>query len=214
MLKKTILLGALSVASGLASAGGMGDTTYVSPFYVGTYGGYGVVDGGYSQDGNVAFGRLALGMHGKDFYRWQIGGEVGVQSGNYMRLAASQAVIGGGGGLVPQANLKPLLDLLVTVKGGVGFNTPYYYLLKGGIAYRQLSLTDRNSSQDTLNKVSGEFQGGLGVNLTEHVMLNAFYQGIYSSSNAGVALNSVFDTTIANIPTQQAGFLGIEYSFM
>lgn len=88
------------------------------------------------------------------------------------------------------------------------------YILKGGIAYRQLQLNDRTSTyNDYLNKINGEFQAGLGVNITKHVMLNAFYQGIYSNNNANVYLDSAGNTPISHIPTQQAGFLGVEYSF-
>lgn len=93
-------------------------------------------------------------------------------------------------------------------------NKPIYYILKGGIAYRQVQLDDRTSTYgDGLSHVTGELQAGLGMNVTEHVLLNVFYQGIYSNSNASVSLDSSGNTPITHIPTQQAGFLGVEYSF-
>lgn len=183
-------------------------------FYVGGYGGYGNVSGGYNNDGNVAQGRFTLGIHAIQYKQWTLGGEAGIQSGNTMRLATSPTVIDSTTDLLPQATLKPFLDLLLTVKGPFYSDNPFYYILKGGIAYRQLQLEDRTSTYgDALNKVAGEFQAGLGVNITEHVSFNAFYQGIYSNNNAGVYLDSAGNTPIANIPTQQGGFLGVEYSF-
>lgn len=219
MLNKVIVTSLLGLSCSLpALAGTMGDmNTKPAPlFYVGGYGGYGTVSGGYKNDGNVAQGRFALGVHAKQYRKWMLGGEVGIQSGNTMRLSASSAVVNPVTGLPPQATLKPLLDLLFTVKSQIplNMNKPVYYILKGGIAYRQLQLEDRTSTYgDGLSNVTGELQAGLGMNVTEHVLLNAFYQGIYSNSNAGVSLDSAGNTPISHIPTQQAGFLGVEYSF-
>ena len=131
-----------------------------------------------------------------------------------MRLATSSSVLNSTTDLLAQAILKPITDLLFTVKGQIQPDKSLYYILKGGIAYRQLQLEDRTSTYgDGLNKLAGEFQAGVGMSLTEHVQLNVFYQGIYSNTNAGVYLDSAGNTPIAHIPTQQGGFLGIEYSF-
>lgn len=217
MLKK-IALHVIGLSVSLsAAAGAMGDVQQLPsrliPLSVGAYGGYGHVDGAYKQDGNVAFGRLALGLRVKE-YRWSsLGLEAGVQSGNTMRLSANQAVINAAGGLPVQAVLKPMVDALVTVKGQFAPTSSFVYILKGGIAYRQLHIEDRSSSRDTLNKVNGEFQGGLGYSVTAHVILTALYQGVYSTNQADVRPNRVGDLTISHIPTQQAGFLGIEYTF-
>jgi hypothetical protein len=100
----------------------------------------------------------------------------------------------------------------VTVKAKLTPRYPLFAIVKGGIAYRQMQLNDRTSSADNLKKVNSELQAGLGFSVTDNILLTAFYQGIYSSNNAGVDLNSAGDTTISRIPTQQAGFLGIEYS--
>ena len=184
-----------------------------SRIYMGAYGGYGVVSGAYDNDGDVAFSRLTLGLHAYEYQQISFGAELGVQSGNTMRLDASSAVINSLGGLQPQATLKPFIDLLVTVKKQLINTAPLFGILKGGIAYRQLQLENSNSSSDTVRKVNCELQAGLGYTLTEHAMLTAFYQGIYSNSSAGVSADaSGANTYINNIPTQQAGFLGIEYS--
>lgn len=183
-------------------------------FYVGGYGGYGTVSGGYKKDGNVAQGRFTLGVHAKQYKQWGLGGEIGIQSGNTMRLATSSSVLDPTIDLLPQATLKPLLDLLLTFRGQIQPDKPFYYILKGGMAYRQLQLEGRTSTYgDGLSQVAGEFQAGVGMKITEHVQLNVFYQGIYSNNNAGVYLDSAGNTPISHIPTQQAGFLGVEYAF-
>jgi len=179
---------------------------------MGAYGGYGNVNGGYKNDGQVTQGRLTLGAHAADYKFLSFGVEAGVQSGNDMRLSARSSVISTAGGLPIQSTLKPLVDLLITVKGQLSTDYPLVGILKGGIAYRQLQLNDRSSSQDGLRKVNGELQVGLGYNVTRHAMLTVFYQGIYAGGNAGVSINSVGDVTLTRIPTQQAGFLGLEYS--
>jgi hypothetical protein len=183
-----------------------------SRLYMGAYGSYGVIDGGYQHDGQASQGRLSLGLRAAEFNCLSFGLEAGVQSGNDMRLTASTALIDATGGLPIQATLKPFLDLLVTVKAHLLEDHPLFGILKGGIAYRQLQLVDRSSAQGDLQRVNGEVQAGLGYNITDHAMLTAFYQGIYAGGSAGVGLNAAGDVTLSRIPTQQAGFLGLEYS--
>lgn len=184
-----------------------------SRIYMGTYGGYGVINGAYKNDGDVAFGRLTLGLHAYEYRYFLFGTELGLQSGNTMRLETNSTVTNALGGLQPQASLKPFVDFLITAQGKLANDIPLFGILKAGIAYRQLQLEISTSSRDTVRKINGELQIGLGYNLTEHAMLTAFYQGIYSGSDAGVSVDASGDNTYINrIPTQQAGFLGIEYS--
>lgn len=212
MINKIFVASVLSITC--ACAVFAGGAEQASPLvYVGGYGGYGTVSGGYKNDGNTAQGRFALGVYSTPFRYWNIGGEFGIQSGNTMRLAAPATVVDPATGLPPQATLKPLLDFLFTVKGRMLPEKPWFYFLKGGVAFRQLQLDDRTAATDSLSQAAGEFQAGLGVAITEHAMISAFYQGIYSDSNAGVSLDTAGNTSIAHIPTQQAGFLGVEYTF-
>jgi hypothetical protein len=156
---------------------------------VGAYGGYGAVNGAYKQDGQFAQTRLALGLRAAEYHVLTLGVEAGVQSGNSMRLTASDAFITATGGLPIQSTLKPLIDLLVTVKGQLLPNNPLFGILKGGVAYRQLTLENRTSARDGLRQVNGELQAGLAYNITSHATITAFYQGIYSGANAGLAIN-------------------------
>lgn len=184
-----------------------------SRLYMGAYEGYGNISGGYKNDGQVTQGRLVLGIHAIEYNCISFGAEVGVQSGNDMRLDANSRIITATGGLPIQSTLKPFLDFLITAKHPLLTNYPLFGILKGGIAYRQLQLADRSSSRDGLRKMNGELQVGFGIVITCHAMLSVLYQGIYAESDAGVSTNSVGDTTISHIPTQQAVFLGLEYSF-
>jgi hypothetical protein len=184
-----------------------------SRVYMGAYGGYGTIDGAYENDGDFTQGRLSLGLNAYQYQRAMFGAEIAVQSGNSMRLQVSPAVLAALGGLPVQVTLKPFVDLLVTVKGQITDRFPLIAFLKGGIAYRQMQLNDRISSKDYLSQVNGELQAGLGYKLTEYATLTAFYQGIYSKSSAGVSVDPTGEFTYINqIPTQQAGFVGIEYT--
>jgi hypothetical protein len=178
---------------------------------VGAYGGYGNVSGAYKQDGQFTQGRFNMGISIADYKLLSVGTEIGVQSGNTMRLYPDNAFIAATGGLPVQTTLKPLLDLLVTAKYPIILTHPLFGILKAGIAYRQLVFDDRSSARDGLRKVNGELQAGIAFSLTSHATLTAFYQGIYSGSNAGLMINNVGDVTLSRIPTQQAGFLGLEY---
>lgn len=214
MIKKMMITGLIFFSLPVVAA--TTDHTQLSndsPFYVGAYGGYGSVSGGYQQDGNFAQGRFVMGLHTPVYQQLIVGTELGFQSGNDMRLEASSAVIDTAGGLPIQATLKPVVDLLLTVKGQFKPESSVFYVVKGGIAYRQLQLENRTSSRDSLSKVNGELQIGLGYSITPQMMVTAFYQGIYGSSNADVGLDTNEDVTISSIPTQQAVFLGVEYSF-
>jgi hypothetical protein len=197
----------------------------LSPFYVGAYGGYGKVDGAYESDGDFAQGRFALGAYAAVVNRFSLGLETGVQTGNTQRLQTSPANVDMAGGLPVQSTLKSPVDLLITARTQLLPCHPLFAILKGGIAYRQLQFDDRTSPQDTLKKINPEFQAGLGYNITEHAMVTAYYQGIYSSGSSNLKLSpytttdefgdvdTFYNVTINRIPTQNAGFLGLEYSF-
>lgn len=211
MIKKIMMGLIVSFCPIAAFSGAMGTTPL--QFYMGAHGGYGAMDGGYERDGYSALGRLSFGVHAKEYKQWLLGAELGVQSGNDLRLKVNSSVIDASGGLPVQATSKPFVDLLATIKMQIEQNKPLFLLVKGGVAFRQFQLEDRTSSSDSLTKANGEFQGGLGLQMTEHVSLLVMYQGIYENNTAGVKLNSVNDTTISHIPTQQAGLFGVEYSF-
>jgi hypothetical protein len=181
----------------------------VSCVYIGAYGGYGVTEGMRGVDGQTAQGRFALGV---DAYRTdyvQLGIEAAVQSGNTLRLHVNGSTLAAIGGLYPLATVKGFPDFLVTAKG---YYKDFFVVLKGGVAYRQFTLLDRFSSKDSIRRGNGEVQVGVGYQMTSHVRLTAFYQGIYSGNSADIRLSPVNDVLLGQIPTQQGGWIGIEYS--
>ena len=183
----------------------------VSRVYAGGYGGFGTIDGAYHQDGQFGQFRLSLGC---DAYSWDkvtIGVEGGIQSGNTMRLQMKIPNRDLAGGLYPQMVLKPVIDLLATVR--YNFISKYHLLLKGGAAYRQMQFTDRTSAKDDLRSVNGELQAGIGYQLTKHTRIVGLYQGIYAHARTKYQLTTDSYVLLRHIPLQQAGFLGVEYAF-
>lgn len=178
--------------------------------YIGAAGGYGLVSGMRGSDGQTPQGRFAIGADAYTYKRFTFGFEGAVQSGNTMRLEMSQAVIDAAGGLPIQTTLKPLLDFLVTTRWKL--DCDFSLLLKGGIAYRNLQFNDRTSSEDSLHRINGELQAGIGYQLTKRARITAFYQFIYSGENADVTLAPNNDVLLGQIPTQQGAFVGVEWA--
>lgn len=212
MIKKTLVIFGVGLCFSLPIRAESADPSQstATPIYFGVAMGYGTLNGGIAQDGNFAQGRFLLGVPVKEYSGFLFSAELGLQSANSMRLSASSGTIQTAGGSPIQSTLKPVLDLLVTVKGQFKPDSAWYYFVKGGVAYRQLQLDDRTSSQDTLDRLNAELQAGLGYKLTNQMRITVFYQGIYGGPDAGVGLDSGQNITLARIPTQQAGFLGLE----
>ncbi len=185
------------------------NTVFASPFYVGASGGYSAVSGTHDETGSIA-GRLVLGLHAYETEPMIWGLEVGVQSGSDLRLDASEEVVGTYG-LPIRADLEPLADILLTVKTESSHEEPWSAFGKVGAALRELSLSDRSSSQDTITRFAPEVQLGVGYQVSHKATLVLYYQGIYAESDADVSLDNEGNTQIDNIPMQNGGFLGVEY---
>lgn len=183
-----------------------------SKMFVGAYGGYGVLSGAYKNDGASVFGRLAFGVDAWTWKRLGLGFEMGVQSGNTIRLQASDPIIASAGGLPIQATLKPFIDFLASLKCRLTDSDPFFLFVKGGFAFRQLQLMERTSSRDFINRVSGEIQGGFSYQLTPHGRISVSYQAIISNSSSKIALSPSNNILLNHIPTQQGALFGIEYS--
>lgn len=164
----------------------------------------------FSSDGETAIGRLALGRELITRSWGTLGLELGVQNGNTMRYVPSQSAIDALGGLPIQTTVKPMLDLLATVKTMPLGNTAMVGLVKGGVAYRHWQFNDRDSINDC-SQLAGEFQVGVGYALNERASLSLVYQGIYGA-NPHFTLNSAAMTGhVSNIPIQNGVLLGLTW---
>ncbi|ETO93296.1 hypothetical protein [Legionella oakridgensis] len=193
-----------------AIAGNMGNVNLPAahPWSVTGSLGYTVYEDMYRSDGQTAVGRFAIGheIYTSHFLQW--GFEIGVQNGNTMRYFPSQAAIDALGGLPIQTTVKPMLDLLATVKTASFGTTPVFGVLKGGIAYRHWQFNDRDSINDK-SLIAGELQAGLGYAISERTSLSLSYQGIYGGNpdfryNADNAI-----ARVSNIPMQNGVLLGL-----
>jgi hypothetical protein len=174
--------------------------------YVGAAIGYGQMDDTSETFGDSAAGRLTIGLDVLEMDWLMLGIEVGGQSGNDVRFG--EDVIG----YPIDATLKPFIDALVTAKTLTDPEDPWGVFLKAGIAYQQLQFDNRGSDErDHVQKILPEVQAGIAYQVSKHGKITAFYQGIYGEDDP-VEVVSKYDVSLEHIPTQQAGFLGFEYT--
>jgi hypothetical protein len=83
-----------------------------------------------------------------------------------MRLDVTQDILDELGGLPIQSTIKPLLDLLVSIKRIPSNNGPLFSVLKGGIAYRRWQFENRDSINDVA-ELAAEVQAGLGYTISD-----------------------------------------------
>ncbi len=142
-----------------------------------------------------------------DMSNMNLGLEFAVQNGNRMSLSASQTVLDSMGGLPIWTTVKPMLDLLGTLKFAPMMDTTAFLSVKGGVAWRQWML-----ERDTINNLSqaaGEIQAGVGIPVADAATISVMYQGIFGSS-ADFTVNTLTGTgNVANIPVQNGVLLSL-----
>jgi opacity protein-like surface antigen len=162
-------------------------------------------------DGQTALGRFAIARGLGGLKNVRFGAELGVQSGNIMRLDIPQVTLDELGGLYPQLNIKPMLDLLFTGSWQPKEATPVFTLVKVGVAYRRLQVNDRVTFND-LSEAAFEVQAGLGYQINEKAALSLLYQGVFDG-NTNYTINSTeYTGHINNIPSQNGLMLSLSYS--
>lgn len=164
-----------------------------------------------SNDGNTVFGRLALDMTPWHRDRLTTGLELGVQSGNQMKLGVPCEVLFPMGGVAINSTIKPMVDLLARFQLALNEPQTRFLIVKAGGAYRQWEF-DRETVSN-LSQISPELQAGFGVRITPRTKLVAYYQGIYSGK-MGFKTHIIDQFhacgSVDHIPTQNGGFLSIE----
>lgn len=224
-VKKTLIVATLATISFCTQAGTMGNihqSEYRPWSVIGglgyTWYDFGYVGGDSADrtaqhsigDGQTAFGRFAVARQITHFKFINLGLELGVQSGNTMRLDIPQDTLNLLGGLPIQANIKPMLDLLATATTEPLMNMPVFAVVKAGIAYRRMQINDRVTVND-LSQVGFEVQAGLGTNITDRAKLSLVYQGVFDG-NTNFTVNTLVGTGhVSNIPAQNGVLLNLSY---
>lgn len=178
---------------------------------------YGLVSGGYgnfedvlSNDGQTGILRLAMGTKFNINPLLLLGAEVGVQTGNRMRINSDNAIVAIGSAPV-FLTIKPPIDTLLTVTSRFE-ESALAVQTKVGAAYCQgmvESLTIPNKFQ-----VLPEIQFGLSLNFSQNISLIAYYQRIFGNKPSLTHINISNGTAkLNNLNTMQASFVGIERRF-
>lgn len=209
-MKKITLLA--MTLMGIMGATHATDERDLSPWKVGVDFGMSFYSNTMNIDGRIATGRFNLGRTLFYIPFGQVGLELGIQSGNTMRLNFSKESVEALGGVPIEVQVKPILDLLVDFQTKPINNTPLNLWIKGGTAYRTAQL-DRESVNDS-SRFSPELQVGMGYFINERTSLNLGYQAIWGKKPQ-LVINPQTETGVFRyIPMQQAVFLGLSYHFM
>ena len=159
-----------------------------------------------SNDGQTAVGRVALGNEMMLTGEYALGLELGLQSGNHMRVNIPKETMAVLEWLPVRSSLGPMLDLLITAKSDPLGNSSFFAQLKGGVAYRYWQI--KNQPVNDLSQLAGEIQAGFGYPISALANLSLLYQGVFGN-DPNLTLNTYAKTAHAsNIPVLHAVLLG------
>lgn len=214
MKRQKLIFAAMSLLfSSFASAENwiVDDTYGLNPWTItGSIGGS-QTSGMFRQDGQSAVGRLSFGITLYPMETMQLGFELGLQSGNQMRLFIPKDDLEILGGVAVQGTINPMVDALLTARIPISNTLPVTLLLKAGGVYRQMRM-DRAEVND-LSKFNFEAQAGCEFKLSEHLAVVAAYQQIFGG-NVNVQIDPMTATGhIQNIPTSRAVLIGLSVTF-
>lgn len=165
----------------------------------------------YANDGKSILGRLSLEVQHDVSESLSLGVEIGVQNGNTMRLNISKPILDVLGGEPVGVVIKPLLDVLATLKVTPFDNPGLFGFVKGGVAYRQLQV-DRNEVND-LAKINPEIQVGLGYGMNDNAALFLVFQHVFGN-NPNYQANPLTETGyIQGLPSQDSILMGLSILF-
>ncbi|STX39284.1 hypothetical protein [Legionella feeleii] len=165
--------------------------------------------GAVDKDRQSATGRISLGHVLTTQTYWQAAFEAGIQSGNTLSLHFAKEDIDALGGVEIEAELKPILDLLVSLKTETLINFPVFSWIKGGVAYRQFQVD--KTAVNNLKDLAPELIAGFGYQINEQAAIHLGYQFIWGQ-NPQLTVDEVNETaTLRHIPVQQSVMLGFSY---
>lgn len=175
--------------------------------------GYTWYDDVYRNDGQTALGRFGIAKQVWSRDKFDVGLELGVQSGNRHRVNTPVDCIEAMGGLPVNLTVKPFIDLLATLKINTSdwmpsaMSTPSFGVVKLGVAWRRMQ-PDR-VTVSTVNQAAFEVQAGLGMSIAANTDLNVSYQGIFSGSSRLSHDPATSTGWINNIQSQNGILIGV-----
>ena len=208
-IKKTILIITLLLSKLNFAAIPFNELIIPNDLYLGFSGGYGESQQAFENTGTSSLLRIAFGSLWSLNPRTLIGGELGFQTGNQMRLSEETLTKNNGTlNAVPlYLNTKTPIDFLFVTKRF--FNKRFFLEGKAGASLISAEMT--NADIKTSNAWLAEVQAGLGFNLSDHSRLIVGYQQYFGKQIKIRVLNPDEGTLQASgIPTWQAFLFTVE----
>lgn len=179
-------------------------------YYSTLSGGYSVYKHVFSNDGASGLFRFSLGAQTSSRNDLNFGVEVGIQTGNRMRIDSGNAISAIGTAPV-FLTIKPMYDILATLRYDLSHRS-IFLEMKGGASYSNGlvdSLTIPNKGE-----LSPEIQAGFGIHLSAKVTILFYYQHIFNGEAQLINVNSSTGTArLSHLPTLQSGFVGLQMHF-
>lgn len=162
----------------------------------------------FREDGQTATARLSIGktLFTIEQLFLDVGLELGIQSGNRMRLSLPESTIDILGGLPLELTVKPIMDLLVSAKVSPSEFFPLFLLLKGGGSYLRV-MGDRGAVND-VNKLAPEVQAGFGYTISNQANITLLYQGIFGGHPKFQLNEATLTGDLSNASVAHAVLLG------
>jgi len=208
-IKKTILIIALLLSKLNFAAPPFYEPFIPNDLYLGFSGGYGKAQQAFENTGTSSLLRIAFGSLWSLNTQTLIGGELGFQTGNQMRLSEETLTKNNGTvNAVPiYLNTKTPIDFLFVTKR---FCSKRFFL-EGKAGASLISSEMTNADIKTNNAWLPEVQAGLGFNLSDHSRLLVGYQQYFGKPIKITELNPDEGTLQASgIPTWQAFLFTVE----
>jgi hypothetical protein len=167
--------------------------------------GYGHFQDMFYQDGYYPSLKIALGKGLISTNHINLGLELGMETGNTMRLDVPKPLLNQVGGMPMQSTVKPIFDILETLQAEI--NRRFFGVLKAGGALRSWQF-ERCSSVDKM-QVNPEFQVGMGYHINQKSYVELVYRSIVGRPLTYVVNTGNEQLYVSGSPTQQGILLNI-----
>lgn len=189
-------------------------TTHVHPWLFVPSLGYTQYSDMYADDGQTPLTKISFG---KELFSFDsfiplfVGVETGIQNGNTMRLYSD--TLRNIGALPIQTTVKPIFDILATIKTGPIQTTPLFLQGKFGVGSIQWQF-DNDDSVNNQNKFTAELQGGIGYAISQNLDLSILYQGFLGGRPTILNVDTIgANDSFSTIPVQNGVLLSMSIAF-